>query len=164
MDCSPSGSSVHGVLQVRILEWVAISFSRGSSQLRDRTQVSRISGRLFTNWTTREALKINKQKKLKQSQGIIIMTSQVLLWRSSWRRRETPFLVWQELSQWEMVIVHPMKSLYSWNFCSSSGLYHRHSTFLLLFLRDSSSPWYKGTCMWLTTVANCKLQLFVDPE
>ena len=35
MDCSPSGSSVHGILQVRILEWVAISFSRGSSQHRN---------------------------------------------------------------------------------------------------------------------------------
>ena len=45
MDCSLSGSSVHGILQARILEWVAISFSRGSSQPRDQTQVSRIVGR-----------------------------------------------------------------------------------------------------------------------
>ena len=49
MDCSPPGSSVHGILQARILEWVAISFSRGSSQPRDRTQVSRIAGRCFTS-------------------------------------------------------------------------------------------------------------------
>ena len=48
MDCSPPGSSVHGILQARILEWVAISFSRGSSQPRDRTQVSCIAGRFFT--------------------------------------------------------------------------------------------------------------------
>ena len=48
MDCSRPGSSVHGILQARILEWVAISFSRGSSRLRDRTQVSCIAGRLFT--------------------------------------------------------------------------------------------------------------------
>ena len=47
VDYSPPGSSVHGILQARILEWVAISFSRGSSQLRDRTQVSRIAGRRF---------------------------------------------------------------------------------------------------------------------
>ena len=39
-DCSPPGSSVHGILQTRILEWVAISFSRGSSRPRDRTHVS----------------------------------------------------------------------------------------------------------------------------
>ena len=45
MDCSLPGSSVHGTLQVRILEWVAIHFSRGSSQPCDRTQVSCIAGR-----------------------------------------------------------------------------------------------------------------------
>ena len=55
MDCSPPGSSVHGILQARILEWVAIPFSRGSSQPRDRTQVSHTAGRFFTIWATREA-------------------------------------------------------------------------------------------------------------
>ena len=49
MDCSPPGSSIHGILQARILEWVAISFSRGPSQPRNRTQVSCIAGRFFTN-------------------------------------------------------------------------------------------------------------------
>ena len=47
VDCSPPRSSVHGVLQARILEWVAISFSSGSSRPRDRTQVSCIAGRRF---------------------------------------------------------------------------------------------------------------------
>ena len=46
--CSPTGSSVHGIFQARVLEWVAISFSRGSSQPRDRTGVSCIVGRCFT--------------------------------------------------------------------------------------------------------------------
>ena len=55
MDCSLPGSSVHGILQARVLEWVAISFSRGSSRPRDQTQVSRIAGRFFTLWATREA-------------------------------------------------------------------------------------------------------------
>ena len=45
---------LHG-LQARILEWVAFPFSRGSSQPRDRTQVSRIEGRFFTSWATTEA-------------------------------------------------------------------------------------------------------------
>ena len=49
MDCSPPGSSVHGILQARILEWVAIPFSRGSSQPRGQTQVSCIAGRFFTS-------------------------------------------------------------------------------------------------------------------
>ena len=53
MDCSLSGSSVHGIFQVRILECVAISFSAESFQPRDRTQVSHIIGRYFTVWATR---------------------------------------------------------------------------------------------------------------
>ena len=57
MDCSPPGSSVHGILQSRILEWIAISLSRGYSWPRDPTQVSCIIGRFFTIWTTRKALK-----------------------------------------------------------------------------------------------------------
>ena len=56
MDYNLPGSSVQGILQVRILEWVAIPFSRGSSQPRDQTQVSCIAGRFFTIWATREAL------------------------------------------------------------------------------------------------------------
>ena len=46
-DCSLPGSSVHGILQARTLEWVAITFSRGSSQPRDQTQASCIAGRFF---------------------------------------------------------------------------------------------------------------------
>ena len=57
VDCSPEGSSVHGILQARILEWVAISFSRGSSRLRVWTQVSCIAGICFNLWATREAKK-----------------------------------------------------------------------------------------------------------
>ena len=55
VDCSPPGSCIHGILQSRILECVAISFSRISSQPRDRTQVSRIAGRCFNFWGTRKA-------------------------------------------------------------------------------------------------------------
>ena len=65
MNCSLPDSSVHGILQARILEWVAISFSRGSSRPRDWTQVSLIVGRLFTNWATREHQKKKKKKKKK---------------------------------------------------------------------------------------------------
>ena len=56
MDCSPPDSSVHWILQARILEWVAISLSRESSRPRDQTRVCRIVGRRFTFWATREAL------------------------------------------------------------------------------------------------------------
>ena len=56
IDGSPPGSPVPGIFQAKILEWVAISFSRGSSRPRDRTRVSSIVGRRFTIWATREAL------------------------------------------------------------------------------------------------------------
>ena len=49
--------TIHGILQARIPEWVAFPFSRGSSQPRDRTQVSCIAGKFFTSWATREAQK-----------------------------------------------------------------------------------------------------------
>ena len=53
--CDPMEHIVHGILQGRILEWVAFPFSRGSSQPRDWTQVSHIAGGVFTSWATREA-------------------------------------------------------------------------------------------------------------
>ena len=58
MDCSPPGFSLHGILQARILEWVAISFSRGSSRPRDQSWVSHIAGRCFNLWATREAHRV----------------------------------------------------------------------------------------------------------
>ena len=56
MDGSPPASSVHGILQARILEWFAFPFSRGSSRSRDQTQFSHIAGRRFDLCTTKEAL------------------------------------------------------------------------------------------------------------
>ena len=75
VDCSPPSFSIHGILQARILEWVAISFSRGSSLPRDWTQVSCIADRLFTIWATREA-----------SSGIEIFKKSVSLMRNFLKR------------------------------------------------------------------------------
>ena len=58
-NCSPPGRSVFGILQASVPEWVAIPFSRGSSQPRDWTQVSCIAGRFFTVWANREAPSMN---------------------------------------------------------------------------------------------------------
>ena len=60
IDCSPPGSSVFGILQARIPGWIAICFSRGSSQPRDWTQVSCIAGRFFAIWATMEDLCVPK--------------------------------------------------------------------------------------------------------
>ena len=71
MDCSLPGLSVHGIFQARVLEWGAISFSRGSSRPRDQTWVSRIVGRHFTVWATREApQKILEWVAMPSSRGI----------------------------------------------------------------------------------------------
>ena len=77
MDCSLTGFSIHGIFQAKVLEWVAISFSRGSSQPRDQTQVFHIAGRLFTLWATKEAKQTNmpfqKGNCLSYSQAISLL-------------------------------------------------------------------------------------------
>ena len=82
MDCSPPGSSVHGILQARILEWVAIPFSRGSSWPRDWTRVSCIAGGFFTVWAPREA-------SYHQSSLLLLSPSH---W---WLAKQVFFLMWQ---------------------------------------------------------------------
>ena len=63
MGCSLPGSSIHEIFQARVLEWVAISFSRGTSQPRDQTGASYVAGRHFTIWATTEGLGQKKGKK-----------------------------------------------------------------------------------------------------
>ena len=81
MACSLPGSSVRGIFQAIVLEWIAISFSRGSSQPRDQTQVSRIVDRHFTIWATREA-----QERLKSTNWKGSMSAGQEWWKptSSW--------------------------------------------------------------------------------
>ena len=78
MDCSPPGSSVHGISQARILEWVAISFSRGSSQSRDWTRVSCIAGRF---------------------EAVCVANFRIKTWERTWKRllrdRDLCFEVWE---------------------------------------------------------------------
>ena len=83
LNCSPPGSCVHGIFQARILEWVAISFSRGSSQSSDRTQVSYVSciGRwFFTTSTTWEAQRNHNYIKKKMDEPLLIIRSESTLW------------------------------------------------------------------------------------
>ena len=71
----PMGYRVHGILQARILEWVAVPFSRGSSQSRDRTQVSCIAGGFFTSWASGEALTYVKNLADVQTPGQLLCIS-----------------------------------------------------------------------------------------
>ena len=84
MNCSPPDSSVHGILQARILEWIATLFSRGSSQPRDRTLVSYTAGRFFTIWATQ------KKKKPPRVTGIyhLSLRHSKTKGRSAWWRRK----------------------------------------------------------------------------
>ena len=93
MECSLPGFSVHGIFKAIVLEWIAISFSRGSSQPRDWTQVSRIVDRCFTVWATREVPgKKRKRDLLNRFWGRILQVSyrglfiqQIYLWTLSRR-------------------------------------------------------------------------------
>ena len=87
MNCSLPGSSVHGILQARILEWVAISFSRRPSWPRDWTQVSCIVGRCFTIWATREIHTIFLTGKYPE-RSLIWWNRGKRWWRLRWRRGE----------------------------------------------------------------------------
>ena len=90
MGCCPPGSSVHVIFQARILEWVAMSFSRGSSWPRDQTQISCIAGRLFTVWATKEAL--GKELQVNNSPWILLPWSCSL--RSAASRQKCPQWGW----------------------------------------------------------------------
>ena len=64
IDCSPPGSSTHGIFQARILEWVATSFSRGSSWPRDQAHISCIGRQILYHWATWEAHELKYWKKI----------------------------------------------------------------------------------------------------
>ena len=70
MDCCLPGSSAHGILQARVLQWVAIPFSRGSSWPRDRTHISCTAGRFFTVWAIRDAPSFSKEPWIIRTQNV----------------------------------------------------------------------------------------------
>ena len=103
MNCSPPGCSVHGIFQARILEWVAISFSRGSSWPRDWTQVSCMAGGFFTVWATREDCQI---------------TARILIQES--------LVSWGQSSRWNGFVVGVVQSLsHVWLFATSWTVAHQ---------------------------------------
>ena len=92
MDHSLPGSSVHGILQAWILKWVAISFSRRSSQLRNRTRVSCVAGRFFTNWAT---MKLTYCLSNPRNKSLQSTTWRVCGWHRVVRNKQT----WDNLSE-----------------------------------------------------------------
>ena len=88
MDCSPLGSSVHGIFQARILEWVAISFSRGSSRPRDWTQVSALQADTLTSEPPGKprcnTSPLQTQPWITSAQNTVCMLSSVWLFVTLW--------------------------------------------------------------------------------
>ena len=133
MDCSLAGSSLHGILQARVLEWVAISFSRGSSRPRDGTRVSCIPGRHFNLWATREAIK--------RSLVFPIPLFSSISFHWSLRKAFLSILavLWNSVSQWVYLSFSPLlfTSLLFTAICKASSDSHfafLHFIFLEMFL------------------------------
>ena len=80
MDCSPPGSFVHGMSQTRIMEWVAISFFRGSSQLRGWTYISCLAGGFYYHWGTRVNISLNLPNK---KTSVWFKCQKLTLWKIS---------------------------------------------------------------------------------
>ena len=102
LDCSPAGSSVHGISQARILEWIAISFSRGSSRPRNQTHVSCITGGSFMDWAIREA----QQELIWPQLEAECLHSVQLWWGGRGRDGPPPFMGSLSSNVWRPFIVH----------------------------------------------------------
>ena len=129
MDCNLPGSTVHGILQARILEWLAISFSRRSLRPRDCTRVSRVVGRRFTIWATREERKeelkslLMKMKEEIEKAGLklnilktkIMASGPITSWQiegKQWKQCQTLFF-WAPKSLQMAIAAMKLKDAYS---------------------------------------------------
>ena len=108
--CNTMGYIVHGILQARILGWVAFPFSRGSSQPRDPTQVSHIAGGFFTSWATREAhylvlvMRKLKHREVNQlAQDHTASQCGARMW--TWVWPHFPLLHWGSVMSWVQICV-----------------------------------------------------------
>ena len=114
----PVDYTVHGIPQARIPEWVAFPFSRGSSQPRDRIQVSYITGGFFTSWATREALEArgtpNNDWVFSESQVEWGLRSRIIWWcRGYWYSWSIHFLLLQKQNPWFLSMATPKKDCIS---------------------------------------------------
>ena len=110
---------VHGILQARILEWVAFPFSRGSSQPRDQTQVSGMTGRFFISWAAKEALFPLGPSILFISTFTFIFQLGWWLRHGFWRESWNPVACFLSLSPWahHFVLFGDNSGIASWDCC-----------------------------------------------
>ena len=136
MDCSLSGSSVHGVFQARVLEWIAISFSRWSSWPRNWTRVSCIAGRCFTVWATRET----HETSFKNANLSMFPRKRFLQWLPVCRRRRKLF---------QAVKIACVKLWSWWHMYSAQVTFFIWIARLLSSWRDGRGPsWVVLTAIW----------------
>ena len=130
--CDPMDYMVHGILQARKLEWVAFSFSRGSSQPRGWTQVSCIAGRFFTSWATREAWECHEEWLSKDETSLACSpTTHILLCGPVPDRPGTSTCSWP--GNWDYNSTSSNSSGFLWffpNACTKCAHIHTHSCFI----------------------------------
>ena len=124
VDCSLPGSSVNGILQARILEWVAISFSRGSSHPRDRTHVSWITGRCFNLWAIREAPDEYGSQNPKSGKMEVVLAQP---YHSSQMKPDGDHVFWPCVGMWEHMHRTPSMGGSSINISEASVMVSRNS-------------------------------------
>ena len=132
MDCSLPGSSVHGIFQAIVLEWIAISFSRGSSQPRDQTQVSCIVDRRFTLWATREVevhIHLKTYINIKHFPGFI---------KSQQRKFAKKIKLWLHIKRWYFLCSREAIKFYT---IVTINLNFRHGILLLQFFSGYVISW-----------------------
>ena len=157
--CDPAdgnllGSSVHGILQARILEWVAILFSRGSSWSRDQIWVSCIADRLLTIWAIREAtictkcyfkyfININPSNSYSRSKNELLLLASFHRWRNSSRERLTSS---RSHNEW--------KSQASNSGMPAPALCYFFFPFIFINWRLITLQYYSGFCHTLTWISH----------
>ena len=167
IDCSPPSSSVHGILQARILEWAAISYSRGSSWIRDRTWVSCTASRFFIIWATRDALLWNTLGLL---EGVYTLEQDC--W-SYGMRLQLDLTVWYQIALEQAVtgtflplcsFVHPTSpSVWCINQCNITKQYH--IVILICIFLNTNEFEHLGICLlffWGFPYINCLFTSSVD--
>ena len=126
VDCSLPGSSVHGFFQARVLEWGAVSFSRGSSHPRDWTQVSCIAGRCFNLWATREVNKIEVDVFLELSCFLNDPMDVGNFISGSSAFSKSSFNIWKFLNIWKTVFIPIPKKGNAKNVQTTAQLHSSH--------------------------------------
>ena len=113
INCSLPGISAHGILQTKILEWISMPFSMGSSWSKDSAQVSYIAGQSFTFWATREALQLKKKKSWNERNwkvNLLMRGKAVCRVEWDWQGAEEKLLIWHPFGLGILLLFYYSKS------------------------------------------------------